>query len=185
MRTHAIAIAASCGLATALSAQPVAAPADRDFVFTDDEGHLVLRFVGAGPGAPSTHQRDEIMNQEFSIMVHDDLRADLVFEAERIDSEWAAVMEPRIESQAAGIRHAFSAIEIECRSESCRLMMEHSDRLSVVEHQQMIGLVQEALAPLVESDSSGLNSTYLIAAYEQGPEIPLIKVYLRRTTNAG
>jgi hypothetical protein len=185
MRVYVLAIAASWGLATAASAQPVATPGERDFIFTDDEGHLVLRFVGAGPDAPDRHQRDEIMNQEFSIMIHDDLRADLSFEAERVDSKWAAIMEPRIESQAAEIGHAFSTIEIECRLATCRLMLEQADRRSVVEHQELIGLVQDVLAPLVAGEAAGFESSYLIAAYEQRFEVPLIKVYLRRTTRAG
>lgn len=71
-------------------------------------------------------------------MIHDDLRVDLSFEAER-----------------------------------------------VVEHQELIGLVQDALGPLVEAETSGFENSYLIAAYEQRFEVPLIKVYLRRTTRAG
>jgi hypothetical protein len=185
MQLRAPAIAALSLLANVVSAQPPATGGERDFVFTDDDGHLVLRFVGAGPGAPDRHQRDEILNQEFSVMIHDDLRADLQFESERVDAEWAALTEPRIEARADQVRSAFSAIEIECRSTTCRLMLEHADRRSVREHQQLIAFVQDALAPLVGSESSGFERSYLIAAYEQRAEAPLIKVYLRRTTDAG
>jgi hypothetical protein len=183
MQLRAPAIAALWILGNAVSAQPPAAAGERDFVFTDDDGHLLLRFVGAGPEAPDRHQRDEILNQEFSVMIHDDLRADIQFESERMDAEWAAMTEPRIEARAQDVRSAFSAIEIECRSTSCRLMLEHADRRSVREHQQLIGHVQAALAPLVDSESSGFERSYLIAAYEQRSEAPLIKVYLRRTTD--
>jgi hypothetical protein len=65
MRFSALTIAASFGLAVAVWPQLAAAQNERDFVFTDDEGHLVLRFAGAAPGGPNVNQMEEVIAPPF------------------------------------------------------------------------------------------------------------------------
>jgi len=182
MQLSVLSIVASMGLAALAWAQPVPAPSERDFIFTDDEGHLVLRFAGSGPQGPDAVELEEVVNQSFSNMIHDHLRADLIFEAEHVDPEWAPGMEARIESHLGELQPLFSAIDLECRSASCRLVMDHTERRSVAEHQALVDTVQAALEPLTRHGSGGFAPIFLIAAYEQQFEMPQVKVYLRRAT---
>jgi hypothetical protein len=180
MRLSAVTIAASLGLAVAL--WPASAAQDeRDFMFTDEEGHLVLRFTGTGASGLDTDQRDEIVNAEFSRMVHDRLRADLRFDTEPLDSEWADAMEPRIRTHLRETGSGFAAIHVECRSTSCRLVLEHASRLPISEHRTLMGHVQHALLAFVEAHPASFEPVFLIAAYDQEGETPHIKAFLQRT----
>ena len=176
-------VGAYAGTPTGARAQSgVAESNERDFIFTDEDGHLVLRFAGAGPAGPDPVELEEVINAAFSTMVHDRLRADLLFGAERVDPEWAEVMEPELRSQIAPIRHAFGEIEIECRARTCRMLMEHAAHGSVAEHSKLIDTVQQALEPMTQGSQARFEPIFLIGAYEQQFETPLIKVYLRRAT---
>lgn len=53
-------------------------------------------------------------------MVHDRLHADLSFENEPRDPEWASSMEPEIERHVERTAPAFSDLYVECRAASCR-----------------------------------------------------------------
>lgn len=182
MQLSTVSTVALLSVATAIWSPPVSAQDERDFVFTDDEGHLVLRFAGAGPAGPDAHALEEVVNASFSTMIHDHLRADLIFEAEPVDFPWADSVEPRVRSRALALGHRFSSIDVECRSTTCRLVMEHDERRDVAGHQALIEIVQRELEPLIDADPSGFEPIFLIAAYEQQFEIPQVKVYLRRST---
>ena len=180
MRLSAVTIAASLGLAVAL--WPASAAQDeRDFMFTDEEGHLVLRFAGTGASGLDTDQIDEIVNAEFSRMVHDRLRADLRFDTEPLDSEWADAMEPRIRTHLRETGSGFAAIHVECRSTSCRLVLEHASRLPISEHRTLMGHVQRALLAFIEAHPASFEPVFLIAAYDQEGATPHIKAFLQRT----
>lgn len=183
MRTV-LGIAASIGVAILVWPQLSAAQDNRDFVFADEDGHLVLRFAGAPFGGLSADQADEILNAEFSIMVHDRLRADLRFEAEPVDSTWASVTEPALSKLVSETELEFSAITVECRSTSCRLILEHT-RLPISEHRGMLEIVQRGLHAFVETNPSSFDPVFLIAAYDQLRETPSIKAYLRRAPDGG
>jgi len=184
MRSTILAVAASIGVAILVWPQCSSAQDNRDFVFTDEHGHLVLRFAGAPFGGLSADQAEEILNAEFSTMVHDRLRADVRFDAEPIDSEWASVTEPRLSEQVSEMELEFSAIMVECRSVSCRLVLEHTSRVGLSEHREMLGAVQRVLQSFLETHPSGFEPVFLIAAYDKLPETPSIKVYLRRASAA-
>ena len=183
MRFSLLTIAASFGLAAALWPQLAVAQDDRDFVFTDDEGHLVLRFAGAEPDGLDADQVDEIVNAEFSTMVHDRLRADIRFDSEPVDSEWADSMAPRIERHVSETGPEFSAIDVRCRSASCRLVLEHTDRLRVSEHQSLMRNVQLVIRAFMEANPASFEPVFLIAAYDQERETPHIKAFLRRASD--
>lgn len=155
--------------------------ADRDYVFTDEDGHLVLRFAGSTDAGLDSAQHYEILNQEFSRMVHDRLHADLQFAGERRDPEWAASMEPRI---ADHVRHAgpeFSDIYVECRAESCRLIMEQPLRWDVPEHQVVLGIMQQSIEAFIAAHREHFVPGFLITAYYQETSTSHIKAFLRRT----
>jgi len=180
MRFSTLTIVASFGLAVVVWPQLAATQDERDFVFTDDEGHLVLRFVGAELSGLDANQREEIVNAEFSAMVHDRLRADIRFDSEPDDSEWADLMEPRIERHVRETGPEFLAIEVRCRSASCRLLLEHTRRLQVSEHRLLMGSVQRALQAFMEVNPASFEPVFLMAAYDQEFEIPHIKAFLGR-----
>ena len=176
---NALTVAASVGLVLVICSRQAAAQDDRDYVFTDEEGHLVLRFAGAGSVLDSD-QRDEIFNAEFSSMVHDRLRADLRFDTEPVDSAWAGSMAPRIERHLREAGLDFSTMNVECRSVSCRLVLEHTRRLPISEHRSLRGHVQLVIQALIEADPSSFEPVFLIAAYDQEGETPHIKAFLQR-----
>jgi hypothetical protein len=155
MRFLALAIAASFGLTVALWPKPAATQDDRDFVFADDEGHLVLRFAGAEPGGLDANQMEEIVNASVSTMVHDRLRADVAFDAEPVASQWADSMEPRTERHVRAAGSECSAVNVECRSASCRLVLAHSNGRSVSEHQALMGIVQLVMEAFIEANPAG------------------------------
>ena len=181
MRPLAVKIAVSLSfLVAAMGPQPAAAQVDRDFVFNDEDGHLVLRFVGAGRELDSS-QRDEIVNAEFSAMVHDRLRADLRFDVEPIDSEWAAPVENRLETYLSNAAAEFSTVTIECRSATCRIVFEHLSRLGISEHQSLMSSVQGLLQQLIETHPASFEPVILMTAYDQANQTPHIKAFLSRT----
>jgi hypothetical protein len=157
---------------------------DRDFVFTDEDGHLVVRFVGIGATGLDESQAYEISNAEFSSMVHDRLHADLRFEDEPRDPEWAASMEPEIGKHVKHAGPEFSDIFIECRTASCRVVMEQPRHWSVPEHQAVLETVQESLEGFIAARRQFFEPTFMIAAYDQALQIPHIKAFLRRTGHA-
>ena len=182
MRFYDFAIAASIGLTIIACPQLAAAQDNRDFVFTDEEGHLVLRYAGTDAGALDQDQIDEIVNAEFSSMVHDRLRADLRFDAEPMDREWADAMAPRIKTIVSTTDVEFAAIIVECRSASCRLLLEESSRLSITDHQAVLEAVQLSLQAFIKADPASFDPVFLIAAYDQNFKTPSIKAYLQRAT---
>lgn len=174
----------SLGLALAMWPQSGRTQSDRDFVFTDLEGHLVLRFAGTGAIGLDLSQAEEILNAEFSTMVHDRLRADLQFEEEPRDPEWAASMEPRIEEHVKHAGSEFSDIFVECRAASCRVIMEQPMHWSVPAHQAVLETVQESLEAFIAAHRQHFEPVFLITAYDQETETPHIKAFLRRTGHA-
>lgn len=169
----------------ALGALPCAAATqgERDFVFTDEEGHMVLRFAGTGSSGLDADQMHEIINVSLSTMVHDKLQADVAFEAEPADPAWAEIMVPRVERHVLAGELELSAIDVECRALSCRLILEHEGTPSVAQHQALMGDVQRLIRAFVDGDGR-FSPIFLIAAWYQEPEPPLLKVYLQRTDGA-
>lgn len=160
------------------------AQSDRDFVFTDEDGHLVVRFVGTGPTGLDASQADEILNAEFSSMVHDRLRADLLFEDEPRDRDWDAQMAPRINDH---IRHAgpeFSDIFVECRAASCRIVMDQPRHWGVSEHLVVLETVVDSLERFIATHRQHFEPGFMITAYDQATQVPHIKAFLRRTGHA-
>ena len=178
MRSPPLIVAGSICLA--LAPGLAAAQHERDFVFTDEDGHLVLRFAGSEPGGLEPDQVDEIVNAEFSTMVHDRLRADLRFDTEPVDSEWAEPMKARLEGHLSDQTLEFSAVEVECRSASCRLVLEHTDRWRLPEHRSRMGVVQRVIQDFMRTDPESFEPVFLITAYDQELETPHIKAFLER-----
>jgi hypothetical protein len=169
------------GLALILLPQLGRTQADRDFVFTDEEGHLVVRFHGTGATGLDSSQADEILNAELSSMVHDRLRADLLFESEPRDAGWAARMEPQLEQHLEHAGPEFTKILVGCRTTSCRVVMEQPRHWSVNEHQAVLKAVQESVEAFIAARQPHFKPVFMITAYDQEPETPHIKVFLRRT----
>jgi hypothetical protein len=167
-------------LVAAMGPQPAAAQGDRDFVFNDEDGHLVLRFVGAGRELDS-NQRDEIVNAELSAMVHDRLRADLRFDVEPIDPEWAGPAQTRIQTYLSDAALEYSTLTIECRSATCRIVFEHLTRLGISEHQSLMSSVQGLLEKFIKTHPASFEPVILMTAYDQANQTPHIKAFLSRT----
>lgn len=180
MRLPFLIIAFSLGLGTAGWAQPGAAQANRDFVLTDDEGHLVVRFAGSD-AEPSPAQLEGMSNVFLSVMVQDRLWADIAFETEPLDSHWAGRMEPTIEAYLRGTRLEGFAADVECRSASCRLVLEHEPVGGVSKHAALMDVVEDDIHGLIESNPGSFEPGFLITAYDQISEQPHIKVFLQRT----
>jgi hypothetical protein len=180
MRTTISPTIISLGLALAMWPQAGQTQSDRDYVFDDLEGHLVIRFAGTGTSALHPSQAEEVINAELSSMVHDRLRADLLFEDEPHDPEWAAAMAPQIEEHARHAGPEFSAIFTECRAASCRLVMEHSMHWTVPEHRVVLETVQKSLDAFIADRPQEFEPVFMITAYYQEFEIPHIKAFLRR-----
>ena len=165
-----------------LSAWAVAAQSvvDRDYVFTDEDGHLVIRFAGNGAAALDEAQAYEILNQEFSRMVHDRLHADLRFAEEPRDPEWSAGMAPTIIEHLALSGIPQSAITVTCRTQSCRVIIEQAAHMSVAEHQSAMDRTQETVSAFISAQPRIFDPVFLITAYDQAAETPHIKAFLRR-----
>lgn len=169
------------GLVLAMWSQAGRTQSDRDFVFTDLDGHLVIRFAGTGATGLNSTQAYEVLNAEFSTMVHDRLHADLVFEDEPRDADWAASMEPQIAEHVMHAGPEFSDIFVACRAASCRVIMEQPVHWSVPEHRAVLEAVQESLEAFIASRRQHFAPVFLITAYYQEYETSHIKAFLRRT----
>ena len=157
----------------------------RDFVFTDEEGHLVLRYAGTVPDDLTINQQEEIQNSQLSTMVHDRLQADTAFEAEPVDDNWAATLQTLIKNAMAARMDgsAFSSPRVECRSTTCRLSIGHAGGRLVSEHQGVMDTVQQIIEEFIQTNPGRIDPGFLIAGLYQEPEAPYIKVFLRRTEN--
>ena len=93
-------------------------------------------------------------------MVHDRLRADLLFEDEPRDAEWALSMEPQIEQHVKHAGPDFSDLFVECRAASCRVIMEQPLHWTVPEHQAVLETVQESLEGLHRNPSAALRAGF-------------------------
>jgi hypothetical protein len=184
MRTTISPTIISLGLALAMWPQAGQTQSDRDYVFDDLEGHLVIRFAGTGTSALHPSQAEEVINAELSSMVHDRLRADLLFEDESRDPEWAASMVPQIREHVRYAGSEFSDIFTECRAGSCRVIMEQPGHWTVPEHQAVLDTVQESLEAFVAARRQHFEPIFMIVAYYQEFETPHIKAFLRRTEHA-
>jgi hypothetical protein len=185
MRTSTITRAAILALAVTSWPSIGLAQPGHDFIFTDEEGHLLLRFANAGHdellSAP-LQPREEILSQELSVMVHDRMRADLSFEAEAVDPDWAGLTKFEIESHLHETTAGFSSRNIECRSETCRVILQHRDRFTISEHEKLLEKVQAELQALIDAAPEKYDPVFLITAYEQASTTPHIKAFLRRAT---
>lgn len=171
----------SLGLAGAMSPLAGLAQSDRNFVFTDVDGHLIIRFAGSGKTGLSESQAYEILNQEFSRMIHDRLHADLRFQDEPRDPAWAQSMEPQLERYAGHLEPEFSDIYIECRAASCRIILEQSGHWNVPEHQTVLETVQQSLEDFVGERKEQFEPVFMITAYYKEYQTPHIKAFLPRT----
>ena len=171
-------------LAAVLGARPALSEQVRDFVFTDEEGHLVLRFAGVASGGLEQRQIDEIVNVQMSTMVHDRLRADIEFEAESIDLAWADATESLLEEELGAADSAFSAIAAECRSTTCRVTFDHVATWNVADHQRVMAAAQSAVEALIANGPARFEPVFLIAAHFQAPGEPYTKLFLRRASPA-
>ena len=154
---------------------------DRNFVFRDNDGHLLIRFAGTGATGLDASQFEEIANAEFSVMVHDRLRADLLFAEEPRDPEWAQSMQPRIEAYVKRAGPEFSDVFVECRAASCRVIMEQPGHWSVPAHQAALETVQESLDAFIAVHRQHFEPVFMITAYYHEFETSHIKAFLRRT----
>lgn len=157
---------------------------DRNFVFRDDDGHLLIRFAGTGASGLDASQFEEIVNAEFSVMVHDRLRADLLFAEEPRDPEWARSMQPQIEAHVERAGTEYSDLFVECRAVSCRVIMEQPGHWSVPAHQAVLETVQESLDAFIAVHLQHFEPVFMITAYYQEFETSHIKAFLRRTEHA-
>jgi len=180
MRFIALVIAVTIGLGSAACPRPAVAQADRDFLLTDDEGHLLVRF--AGPEDPSPSQREGMTNMFLSVMVQDRLWADIDFEYEPVDSGWSARTTPQIETYVRQTWPELPAIDVECRSATCRLVLEHADLRTVSEHRALMAFVEDGISAFVAAEGSGFAPSFLITAYSQVEYPQHIKVFLERRT---
>jgi hypothetical protein len=171
-------------LALALAAWPSSGrtQADRDYVFTDEDGHLIIRFAGSAAAGLNSEQAYEIINQEFSRMVHDRLHADIQFAEERRDPEWAVSMEPQITEQVGATGLQFSDVYVQCRARSCRVILEQDRHWDVAAHQAVLGVVQQSLESFIAAHPQQFVPGFLITAYYQENATSHIKAFLRRTT---
>ncbi|HEY8520317.1 MAG TPA: hypothetical protein VIN61_09565 [Gammaproteobacteria bacterium] len=179
MRIATFAITATVGLAVA-GPRAGAAEDARDFVFTDSEGHMVLRFVGVPSMGLSEDQLEEIVNVQLSTMVHDRLRADARFDAEPVDAAWAQRMQARVARHVRQAAPDLASFEAACRSVSCRLVFDHPHALRVAEHQALMDRIQGVIQGLNETYPGSFAAVFLIAGQYQEPAKPFTKVFLRR-----
>lgn len=161
------------------------ADGDRDFVFTDEEGHLVLRFAGSPSGALTEDQTDEVVNMQLSTMVHDRIRADSVFEMEARDAGWADRAETLLERRIEGDTAEFSAVAAECRSARCRVILEHPVTWTVAAHQALMSRAQAAVQALIAAEPGSFEPEFMIAAHYQEPDRPYMKLFLQRAQPDG
>lgn len=182
MNVPRLTIAAVFGLS--IAAWPGSAGAQQrgaDYVFTDDEGHLVLRYAGADSSGLTASQFEEVSNVELSTMVHDRLRADTLFEAEPIDATWAGPMKARLARYIRKTGSEFTEVHVECRSASCRLVLQQrSPTWSVGEHRALMGVAQLAVQSFIDANPGSFEPVFLIAGHYQEPDRPYMSLFLRR-----
>jgi hypothetical protein len=178
MRLLELIVAASLGLALAGWPPRAAAEHERDFVLVDEEGHLILRFSGAQAGTLTESQRREMANISLSVMVQDRIWADVEFYSEPVDTAWAGAMQARIQRHVTEAIPAMRVTRAECRSASCRLVLEHAGGHDVAEHQALMGIVEHAVRAFVDAHPETFAPVFLIAGAYQEPENPYIKVFL-------
>ena len=169
-------------LAAALIVSPLdsSAQSDRDFVFTDLDGHLIIRFAGTGATGLDPVQADEVLNQEFSRMVHDRLRADLLFESERRDPDWSRSMAPQIARHVESAGLEFSNLRVECRAVSCRVIIEQAEGPNVPAHRAVLDAAQATLQDFIDDRRGHFEPVFMITAYYKEYQTPHIKAFLRR-----
>ena len=168
----------------AIASMPASAQTARDFIFTDDEGHLILRFVGNPSGQLGPAQREEVHNAEVSVMVHDRMRADVLFESEVVESPWSSSMESQLRQHFDRLGPPFTDVGSECRSHSCRLFVDHRDGRTVREHQSLMSLLEAPVRTFIDNHPGSFDDVFLVAGYYQEPSAPYIKVYLQRTASS-
>ena len=168
-------------VALALGPTDGRAQSARDFVFNDEDGHLLIRYTGIDATGLDPTQIDEISNQEFSSMVHDRLRADLRFDVEPADADWAGFMEPQITTYLErATAHPFSAITTKCRAASCRVIMDQPGEWRLAEQQVVLDAVAASLESFIAGHRDTFEPGFMIIAYYQHFNTPHIKAFLRR-----
>lgn len=162
----------------------------RDFVFTDEEGHLVLRFVGGDE--LEAEQREEVANVQLSTMVHDRLRADALFDGEAVDKAWAKHAETLIRQTLMRQSNAsefapppFAIFRVSCRTMTCRLIVEHEGGRRVSDHQGLMSRLEFRLRELFKAAPGVFEPAFMLAGQYQEPGAPYIKAYLRRRVETG
>jgi hypothetical protein len=180
MKALAHLLCALTGFAVFLLPGVSAAQSDRDFVFDDEEGYRILRFARIGSGELTEDQLYEVSNAEFSSMVHDRIYADVLFDMEPVDSEWSESQAPLITRYLDHRVPEFASRTVECRSTSCRIMLEHSGEWTITSHQGLMESVQLVIEEFVDANAEAFDSAFLITAYFQEFEAPHIKAFLRR-----
>ena len=173
--------ALAIGLSLAAWATPGRTQSDRDFLFKDEHGHLIIRFTATATEGLSSAQAYEILNAEFSSMVHDRLHADLKFGEEPPDPGWARSIEPQIEQHVRRAGPEFSNVFVECRAVSCRVILEQPVHWpNPDEHQLVLESVQASIESFIGPRDEVFDPALMITAYYQENEISHIKVFLRR-----
>lgn len=180
MHVPSVAIVGSLALAVALSARNAGAENERDFVFTDIEGHLVMRFAGTDSANLSPQQLQDVANVELSTMVHERLSVDAVFDAEPVDSRWADPMERRVERHMTELAPEFSGVAVECRSASCRVVLEHAGGWNVTAHRTLMGTAQRAIEAFIADEPDSFAREFFVVGRYQEPRAPYITMLLRR-----
>lgn len=158
---------------------------ERDIIVTDVDGHLILRFAGTEPGMLDRNAIDEIAGLLGAVDVPDDLAADLRFEAERVDADWASETARGIRRYILDHGPGYIEIHVECRSTACRVHLYEARRLNVLEHQRELSLAEPVIAAFIADHAPEFQPLFLMAAYTQGLETPFIRVILTRTRQRG
>ena len=166
-----------------LLAGPAAAQQHRDFIRQDDEGHLILRFTGTGTNELNADQEEELVNAFVSVMVHDRLRADVLFEAEGVEADWAAPFELRLRRHLDDFESDLQVFDIECRTMTCRVAFLHDEVWNLSEHQTLMSTAQQMLEAFVASRPNHFKTDFLLAGYYQERETQYIKAYINRTSD--
>jgi hypothetical protein len=173
-------IALALGVGPALGT----APNSRDFTFTEGEAHRIIRFVGTPEGRLTEEQRYEVVNSEFSTMVHDRIWADIRFEAEPRDAQGTRTLAPRLEAYLRQNGPEFDDIIAECRAATCRVALEHDDWLGLREHEALLDRVQPVIEALITADAGLFEPEFMLTAYAKEPHTPNLKVFLTRAPEA-
>ena len=172
-------ISAAAALVALAWAGPGSSQLQRDFIFDDEHGHLILRFVGLSDGELNDHQRSEVVNAEFSEMVHDRIRADLLFAAEPRDPANADALQNHLLRQFDWHGQDFLPPVVECRSASCRIVVEHHSRPGIDAHQAWLDDFQAMLQRIIDTQAETFSGEMLLAAYNKQGYVPHLKAFIR------